>query len=121
MQTEKIKENYIFRRLYRHGKSAVSPCVVLYYKKRKGADQNRLGITATKKIGKAVERNRARRIILESYRLLEPRLAVGYDFVIVARTRATGVKMQVVQAELEGLLKGIGGIKNTPQSPAKSR
>ncbi|MCL2580321.1 MAG: ribonuclease P protein component [Oscillospiraceae bacterium] len=113
MTTQTIRENYIFRRLYRQGKSVVSPCVVLYYKKTKGNLPNRLGITATKKIGKAVSRNRARRVIRESYRCLEPRLSSGYDFVIVARTRAAGVKMQVVKAELEGLLKSIGGIKSS--------
>ena len=107
-----IRENYIFRRLYRRGKSIVSPSIVLYYFKAKGRSGNRLGITTTKKIGKAHRRNRARRVILESYRLLEHRVGVGYDFVIVARQRAADVKMQVVQRELENLLSKMGGIKH---------
>ena len=117
-KTEKIRENYIFRRLYRRGKSLVSPCIVLYYQKIKGRSLNRLGITATKKVGKAHRRNRARRVILESYRLLEERVGEGYDFVIVARSRAANVKMQAVKNELEGLLSKMGGINtsNTSQS-----
>ena len=110
MKTAKINENYVFRRLYRQGKSVVSPCIVVYYHKNKRQKNNRLGITATKKIGKAHQRNRARRVILESYRLLEPLMAVGYDFVIVARSRATTVKMQTVKDELHRLLGKIGGI-----------
>ena len=113
IKTEKIRENYIFRRLYRRGKSLVSPCIVMYYHKAKGRSFNRLGITVTKKIGKACRRNRARRVIFESYRLLEDKVGVGYDFVIVARSRAANVKMQAVKDELEGLLSKMGGINTT--------
>ena len=102
-----IRENYLFRRLYRKGRTQVTPCMAVYYSK--GGKTNRLGITTTKKIGKAVERNRARRVILESYRLLEDEIPSGWDFVIVARTRAANVKMQVVKAELEGVLKKLPG------------
>ena len=98
-----IRENYLFRRLYRKGKSQVSPCMAIYY--HRGGKANRLGITTTKKIGKAVARNRARRVILESYRLLEDEMPSGWDLVIVARTRAANAKMQVVKAELEEFLK----------------
>ena len=120
LKTEKIRENYIFRRLYRRGKSLVSPCIVLYHQKAKGRKFNRLGVTATKKIGKACRRNRARRVILESYRLLEERIGEGYDFVIVARSRAADVKMQAVKNELEGLLSKMGGI-NTSFTSDSSR
>ena len=115
MKTLTINENYIFRRLYQRGKSVVSPCIVVYYQKVKGRKSNRLGITATKKVGKACRRNRARRVILESYRLLEPQMGTGYDFVIVARARAANVKMQAVKDELEKLLSKTGGI-SSPQT-----
>lgn len=106
--TEKINQNYLFRRLYRVGKSSVSPYFALYLKKNK-LRKNRLGITATKKIGNAVKRNRARRIITEAYRLLEGELGVGYDLVIVARTKAVYAKMQPVKDELARLLLGKAG------------
>lgn len=44
-----------------------------------------MGITASKKIGNAVERNRSRRVIRAAYRSLEGRIAGSYDFVFVAR------------------------------------
>ena len=85
--TVALKQNHIFRRLYAKGDSAVGRFVVLYAK-RNGSRQNRLGITTGVKLGHAVERNRARRRIRESYRLNEPRLKQGYDIVIVARSAA---------------------------------
>ena len=57
-----VKENYEFRRIYRKGRSAVSPYFVVYcLKNRAGA--SRLGITVSKKLGHAVVRNRVRRRI----------------------------------------------------------
>jgi ribonuclease P protein component len=71
--TISLNENHVFRRLYRSGKSAVSSCAAVYVKKnRLGA--NRLGITVSKKLGGAVQRNRAKRVVREAYRLLEPNL-----------------------------------------------
>ncbi|MDR2908967.1 MAG: ribonuclease P protein component [Oscillospiraceae bacterium] len=104
-KTEAITENYIFRRLYRRAKSAASPCLAMYCCRVKGRKYNRLGITATKKLGCAVKRNRARRVIKEAYRLLEDEIPTGRDFVAVARQRASAVKMQTVKEELRGLIR----------------
>ena len=85
--TVPLKLNHVFRRLYAKGESAVGRFVVVYAR-RNGTDQNRLGITTGVKLGRAVDRNRARRRIRETYRLHEQRLKRGYDVVIVARTAA---------------------------------
>lgn len=85
--TVPLKLNHVFRRLYARGDSAVGRFVVVYAK-RNGTDQNRLGITTGAKLGGAVDRNRARRRIRETYRLNESRLKRGWDVVIVARTAA---------------------------------
>lgn len=82
---ESIKLNKNFRFLYARGKSFVSPSVVVYLNKNKDGVQ-RLGITSGKKIGGAVQRNRARRLIRVAYRTLLPELEESYDMVIVART-----------------------------------
>ena len=103
----KLKENYEFRRVYSRGKSLVCPYAVIYYfKKRNGGI--RLGITAGKKIGGAVSRNRAKRVITAAFRTCLPNIADGYDFVIVARTRILNVKSTVVASNMQKLLKDAG-------------
>ncbi|MBM6871405.1 ribonuclease P protein component [Pseudoflavonifractor phocaeensis] len=94
-----IKQNHIFRRLYSKGKSAVSPCVAVYCRKN-GRNQNRLGITVGAKVGKAVVRNRVRRRIREAYRIHEDRLVLGYDIVVVARTRCAFCRYGEVERHL---------------------
>ena len=59
-----VKENYEFRRIYRKGKSLVSPQMVLYWQKNRQG-QSRLGITVSTKLGHAVVRNRCRRRLRE--------------------------------------------------------
>lgn len=85
--TVSIKENYVFRRLYSKGKSAVSPYLAVYIR-RNGQAGNRLGITVSTKVGKAVVRNKVRRRIREIYRLHEGELRRGFDVVVVARVKA---------------------------------
>ena len=81
-----LKQNYEFRRLYQRGASAVSGSMVLYCRKNR-LGRNRLGITVSVKLGKAVVRNRARRRLREVYRLNSPQLRAGWDIVLVARGR----------------------------------
>lgn len=86
-----LKENYEFTRAYRRGRSVVHPLLVMYIFKNK-TKKNRVGITTSKKIGKAVQRNRARRVIRVAYVQNEQFLQTGYDFVFVARGKTPYVK-----------------------------
>ena len=81
-----LKLNHIFQRLYKTSGQANSH-LVLYARKNRTAT-NRVGITVSKKLGKANVRNRVRRRLREVYRLNEERFQSGWDIVIVARTRA---------------------------------
>ena len=82
-----IKENYEFRRLYSKGSSAVTPSLVMYCRKN-GRGHNRLGVTVSTKLGKAVVRNRVRRQLREMYRLHLPEMKKGYDVILVGRVKA---------------------------------
>lgn len=81
-----LKENYEFRRLYQRGASAVGGSMVIYCRKNR-LGHNRLGLTASVKLGNAVKRNRARRRLREVYRLNSSCLKQGWDLVLVARGR----------------------------------
>ena len=86
-----LKENKDFQRLYKRGKSFVSPILVTYVLKNK-KNNLQYGITTGKKIGNAVKRSRARRIIRAAFRELAPSVRTGYDFVFVARGKTPFVK-----------------------------
>ena len=81
-----LKLNHIFQRLY-HTKGVADGFLVLYARKNRTAC-NRVGITVSKKLGKAHIRNRTRRRIREVYRLNEERFQPGWDIVVVARTKS---------------------------------
>ena len=104
--TVSMTENREFRRTYGKGKSQVDRLLVTYLLKNR-LPYNRIGLTATKKVGKACKRNRARRVIREAYRILEPELQQGYDIVFVARGRTGEVKMQEVLAVMKRQLRTI--------------
>ena len=81
-----LKLNHIFRRLY-HTNGVADSYLVLYARKNR-TEENRVGITVGKKLGKAHIRNRTRRRIREIYRLNEEKFQPGWDIVVVARSRA---------------------------------
>lgn len=85
--TDKISENRVYKQMYNRAQNVVCKNIVVYLRKSR-YDINRLGLTCTKTVGKAVERNRAKRLMREAYRLNESKLKKGYDCIIVARTRA---------------------------------
>ncbi len=102
-----IKENRDFKRLYYRGKSFVAPDFVLYVAKGR-SEKIRIGITAGKKIGCAVERNRAKRVLRVAFSTNLANISKGYDFVLVARTRILNEKSYTVAENLKKQLKAAG-------------
>ncbi|MFT3952850.1 MAG: ribonuclease P protein component [Oscillospiraceae bacterium] len=98
--TEPLKDNKVYQKLYRAGKFAASREVTCYFL-RSREPVNFLGITAGKKIGGAVERNRAKRIVRAAYRLCEAEMPIGYQLVFVARTDIAGKTSR----DLEGFIR----------------
>ena len=102
-----IKENRDFTRIYKRGKSYVSPTLVSYIMKYR-SNNLRYGITTGKKIGNAVKRTRARRVIRASYYQLFSEIKPGYDIIFVARGKTPFVKSQVVYAAMKKHMKSAG-------------
>ena len=109
MESQTLKENKDFRRLYYRGESKASKYLVTYAMKSRGKGC-RIGITTSKKIGNAVERNRSRRVIRAAYYELEPKINASWDFVFVARGQTSKVKMQDVLKDMENHFKALGVI-----------
>ena len=108
LYTEIINKNKDFLYLYRRGNSLVSKYAVIYTIKN-GKPYNRLGITAGKKVGNAVCRNRAKRIIRQSYMETEKDMPIGIDIIIVARNSIGTIKSTVFTEFLQNY--GIRKIK----------
>ena len=68
--SESLKKNYDFQYVYRNGKSYANKYLVMYVLKN-NTQRNRLGISASKKVGNSVVRHRFARLVRESYRLHE--------------------------------------------------
>ncbi len=91
LYTEILNDNRDFVCLYKKGRYTASKYSVIYVRPN-GRPFNRLGITAGKKIGNAVHRNRAKRLIRLAYRTFETEMPIGMDIVIVARSRICEIK-----------------------------
>ena len=102
-----ICRNNDFRRIYARGKSYVSPLVVVYALKNRTKNV-RVGITTSKKVGNAVQRNWSRGVIREAFRALAPRVRPGFDLVLVARGKTPYVKSTDVRRQLERQLQAAG-------------
>jgi len=102
--TRSLCMNHEFKRVYNKGKFCIGKYLVLYYFKNT-YNYNRLGISAGKKIGNSVTRNRLRRLVKESYRLLEDKVCVGNDIVVVLRKYDCLPSFWDIKKEIKYLLK----------------
>lgn len=103
MKYTSFKLNKEFRRLYGRGKCLVLPQIVIYYK-RNHLPYCRVGISVSKKLGCAVKRNRAKRVMLAAFRQILPQLPQGYDFVFAGRVKTTKVKSTAVYRAMHSAL-----------------
>lgn len=107
MKSVTLNRNMDFRRLYGRGKSFTNPALVAYVMKNR-AGVCRVGITTSKKIGNAVERNRARRVIRAAFRQVEPDIRGNWDIVFVARTKTKFLKSTIIYRVMREQLQAAG-------------
>ncbi len=112
-----LNQNKDFLRLYYRGKSCVKPALVVYSMKNR-VGLCRVGITTSKKIGNAVNRNRSRRLIRAAWHNVQKNHDIkgNYDFVFVARARTKFLKStQIEKQMLDALVKlGVLGWLSNP-------
>ncbi len=122
MRYRAICRNREFSRMYAKGKSYVHPQVVLYVLKTKNRP-TRVGFTATKKVGNAVKRNRARRIMKAALSEHLAKDAKGFDLVLVARVQTPTLKSTQLSKTIAKLfakagIEDIARAQSLPQSDA---
>lgn len=116
--TSSLRKNYQFRYVYNKGKSLANKHLVLYVIKNvRQPENNRLGISVSKKVGKSVVRSRVTRLIRESYRLMEKEIKSGYDIIVIARVNSNSATYGEINKSLAYLLKK-HGLKKEMKSDA---
>ena len=97
--SDSLKKNKDFQNVYKKGKSYANRYFVMYVLKN-DTEQNRLGISVSKKVGNSVIRHHLTRLVRESYRLHEDMFNSGLDIVVVARSTAKDISYHEVESAL---------------------
>ena len=92
-------KNKDFQVVYKNGKSYANKYLVMYLLNN-NKEENRLGISVSKKVGNSVVRHRVTRLIREAYRLNKEKFLNGYDIVVIARSSANGKTYQEIESAL---------------------
>lgn len=123
MKNVAIKENHLYNKAYRRGKRSVGKYTAVYVLRDLRAHHimienpekkylNRLGVAVSKKLGNAVTRNRAKRVIRAAYRAIEAELHTGYLVVISARHDICSAKSTDVERELREAFERLSMYRN---------
>ena len=108
----RLRRNADFQRVYRR-RCTASDKLLLVFGCPNSLCHNRIGLSVSRKLGKAVARNRWKRLIREAFRLSLQRLPVGIDLVVIPQRR--------VEPELTALLESLpllaGRVAKKPRGP----
>jgi len=111
-RSARIKQGRDFARVRQEGERLVTGCLIANWRKLPSGSASRLGVITAGKIGNAVVRTRARRLLRESFRLHQNELAQPLDLVLVVRQSIVGKDFAAVEKDFlttlrkSGLLKG---------------
>ena len=100
----RIKQARDFARAKTEGKRATNGCLIANWLIRPAGSGSRLGVITSRKVGKAVDRNRARRLLREAFRLHQYELRQPIDLVLVARQSIVGKSFTQVEADFLSVL-----------------
>jgi ribonuclease P protein component len=107
----RIKKNEEFQQVFQDGQSMANRQFVIYVLDRPEQPYFRLGLSVSKKIGKAVVRNRVKRYIRQAFLELREEIVTGKDYVIIARMPASEMNYFEVKKSLMHVLKKAGMLK----------
>ncbi len=105
---QRLRSNADFQRVRAQAPRAWPHPLVVLYAAPNGLDRARVGVTAGRRIGKAVVRNRVRRRIREAVRLRYPDLRPGYDLVLIARSPSITATWSDLRQAVEGTIHRAG-------------
>lgn len=101
----RIRSSRDFKRAFEEGRRAQAPGIVCLAVARGGEGPARIGVTASRRVGSAVTRNRAKRLLREAARRALPEVPAGTDVVLVATAEINGKDFQYVAEQVPELVK----------------
>ena len=110
-RASRIKQGRDFSRIRQEGQRLAMGCLIANWRRLGGSSPSRLGVITSGKIGNAVARNRARRLLRESFRLHQDDLAEPLDLVLVARPSIVGKRFAEVEKDFLTTLRKAGLLK----------
>lgn len=100
----KLKKNYEFKKIYSEGRYYADKYLVMYLIKNH-SNLNKVGFSASKKVGKSVIRNRVKRLMKECYRGLNGRIKTGYDIIFTARAGSAEATYHNIESNMAAVIK----------------
>lgn len=97
-----------FRAVFANGRSYARGTLVVYAAKRSDGGQPRAGFVVSRKVGSAVARNRAKRLLREALRLEGGNVPEGVDLVVIARPSIASAGYHGIVADLRAVLDAAG-------------
>ena len=113
---QRIKQNRDFVRAKAQGKRLVHGCLIANYLELPAGSVSRLGVITSRKVGGAVERSRARRLLRECFRVHQSEIEPPVDLVLIARPSISGKDYNQVEEDLLTALKRARLLKSDEQS-----
>lgn len=110
LRPEVLRNKKDFSNIYNKGKSTGDKYVVVFFRKNQ-LDYTRTAFLASKKVGKSVQRNKARRLMKESYREIKASVKPGNDIIMIARNTINGATYFQVQKSLKNALSRVKLLK----------
>lgn len=111
-RASRLGQSRDFARVRQQGERLAQGCLIANWNRLPHGAKPKVGIVTSKKIGGAIERSRARRLLRESFRLHQNELAQPVELVLVARNSIAGKKFTDVEKDFLAVLNRAGLLKN---------
>jgi ribonuclease P protein component len=119
-RSSRLLQHREFRRVYSRGRRARGRAIIVVALARR-APGHRLGVSVSKDHGRAIRRNKIKRLLREAFRLERPTLPGRFDLVLIPQQREGKYALDELRAELRKLVVELAGRADRPERRGRRR